>query len=354
MTTSRRTFLSMLFASSAAGVLGACTSATPSIDVAPRPSSGDRLELVLGHFVPTAHEFHAQLLDPWARDVEHRSAGRLRITIHPGGALGPAPAQYRNVTAGAMDIGFGVQSYTPGRFPLTEGLELPFLWSSAEAGTRALLAVYDSVPALRMEYADTKVLALWANGPAQVLTTRKAISRLEDVRGLKLRSPGPVHNQVIEALGGVPVTLPASDVYDALERGVADGTVMAPSVLTSFNLADVVKYAVEARFTVSSFFLVMNKDRWEALPPDDQRILDETTGELSLTAARVSDRTDQSAREVGRTRGAHMVDLSADELGRWRAATADIPVRWASDLESRGLPGRQVLDELLRHSAEQG
>src|SRR6185369_712534 len=134
---SRRSMLGTVLATAAGGLLAACASQSLPV-VGPLAGPAKPVELILGHFVPTAHEFHAQLLAPWAADVEQRSGGRLRITIHPGGALGPAAAQYKNVTAGAMDIAFGVQSYTPGRFPLTEAAELPFLWRSAEQATAAL------------------------------------------------------------------------------------------------------------------------------------------------------------------------------------------------------------------------
>jgi TRAP-type transport system periplasmic protein len=268
------------------------TAAPRGAEVTPGKGAGGPVELVLGHFVPTRHEFHARLLEPWAREVEGRSGGRLRIVIHPGGSLGPAPAQYQNVTAGAMDIGLGVHSYTPGRFPLTESLELPFLWDSAGRATQALQALYRGVPALRREYADARVLALWANGPAQVMTTKKPVRGLDDLKGLKLRSPGRLHNRTIEALGGVPLSTAITEVYDALERGIAHGAINAPSTFSSFNLTEVIRHTALADVTVATFFLVMNKERWEALPGEAQALLDDLSGEaLALRAAQVSDET---------------------------------------------------------------
>jgi TRAP-type C4-dicarboxylate transport system substrate-binding protein len=347
----RRTTLQLLLGTSVAGVLAACASqqtrsSAPSLPTKP-------IDLVLGHFVPTNHEYHAKLLEPWARDVEERSRGRLRIVIHPGGALGPAPAQYKNVTAGAMDIALGVQSYTPGRFALTEGFELPFLWPTAVAATRALHVLYRSMPELRAEYADSRMLSIWTNGPAHVMTTRKPVTTLQDLRGLKLRSPGPIHNKVIEALGAIPLTLPITDTYDALERGVAGGTVTAPSVFTSFNLADVVKFSSAAHFTVASFFLAMNPQKWELLAPEDQRVLEESTGEmLAIKAAEVSDETDRTALEIARNKGVELMELAPDELAGWQAATAATSEQWARDVQARGLPGQQMLQQLRQVSAQ--
>jgi TRAP-type C4-dicarboxylate transport system substrate-binding protein len=343
---SRRHVLALLGTSGVAGgsVLAAC--AAPGSPT-PAPSAGP-VDLILGHFVPTRHEYHARLLEPWTREVAERSAGRVRITIHPGGALGPAPAQYKSVTAGAMDIGLGVHSYTPGRFPLTESLELPFLWDSGVGATQALQALYRSVPTVRNEYADAKVLALWANGPAYLMTARTPVKTLEDLRGLKLRSPGAMHNKTIEALGAVPLSTPVTEVYDALDRGVVNGTVSAPSTFASFNLAEVVTQATVARFTVATFFLVMNAQKWAGLRADDQRLLDELADEpLGLQAARVSDETDTAGIGLARERGVELHQLPADELRRWESAAAGVSEQWIAEAQRKGLPGRQVYD-LLR------
>jgi TRAP-type transport system periplasmic protein len=358
---SRRRALGLLLATAGGGLLAACAPRAPEStstsgpaappQAAPARPAGSAVELVLGHIVPVKHEYHTQLFDPWAAEVEQRSGGRMRITIHPGGALGPAPAQYKNVAAGAMDIGFGVQGYTPGRFPLTEGLELPFLWDSAEKATRALQGLYHAVPAVQKEYADAKVLALWATGPAQLLTAKKRVETLEDVRGLKIRSAGPMHNKLIEALGAVPLSTPISEAYDALERGVANGAVVPPSVLASFNLADVVGYAAVANVSVATFYLVMNARKWEGLATEDRRLLDELANEpLAMRAAKITDQTDVEGAEFGRQRGVAFHQLSADELGRWKTAAAGIPDQWIRDTEGKGLPGKQIYDQLLQLS----
>ena len=356
--TTRRGVLPLLLTAAGGLSLAACgVTAAPGgadprgAEVTPGKGAGGPVELVLGHFVPTRHEFHAQLLEPWAREVEGRSGGRLRITIHPGGSLGPAPAQYQNVTAGAMDIGLGVHSYTPGRFPLTESLELPFLWDSAGRATQALQALYRGVPALRREYADARVLALWANGPAQVMTTKKPVRGLDDLKGLKLRSPGRLHNRTIEALGGVPLSTAITEVYDALERGIAHGAINAPSTFSSFNLTEVIRHTALADVTVATFFLVMNKERWEALPGEAQALLDDLSGEaLALRAAQVSDETEAAGAELASQKGVELYRLAPDELRRWKEAVAAVPRQWIAEAEGKGLPGRLVYEALAQHS----
>jgi TRAP-type C4-dicarboxylate transport system substrate-binding protein len=253
-----------------------------------------------------------------------------------------------------MDIAFGVQSYTPGRFPLTEALELPFLWTSAAHATHALQSIYAATPALQAEYADTHLLAIFANGPAHVMTTRRQIKTLEDLQGLKLRSPGAVHNKVIEALGAAPLSMPASEQYDALERGVVNGTIIAPSALTSFNLADVIRYTANARFTVSTFFVTMNRARYEGLSISEQQIIDASAERmLAARAAGICDTTEAASAAIGLTRGVVASELPTEELERWRAATRHVSDEWVRSHEASGAAVRGVYEQVL-HLAQAG
>ena len=209
---------------------------------------------MLGHFVPTSHEFHAQLLGPWAEDVERRAyrAGCTSTSIRA-----PRSGRPRRNTATWRTARWTSPSVCKATRPAVSthrAFALPFLWSSAEQATNVLQSVYQSSPVLQAEYADTRLLALFTSGPAQVMTSRRAVHTLADLKGLKIRSPGAVHNRVIEALGGVPLSMSVSETYDALERGVVNGTIGPSSVLTSFNLVDVIRHAANAQFTVSAFF----------------------------------------------------------------------------------------------------
>jgi TRAP-type C4-dicarboxylate transport system substrate-binding protein len=251
-------------------------------------------------------------------------------------------------------VGLGVQGYTPGRFPLTESLELPFLWDSGVSATQALQALYRETPAVQGEYADARVLALWANGPAYLMAAHRPVRRLEDLKGLKLRSPGALHTRAIEALGATPLSTPITEVYDALDRGVVDGTLSAPSTFASFNLVEVVRQATVSGLGVATFFLVMNRQKWATLGSAAQRELEALSGEaLALRAARICDETDATGMALARERGIELYRLPAEEQRRWTAAAAAVPEQWVSDAGRKGLPGRQVYD-LLRLRATAG
>ncbi len=186
-------------------------------------------DLIVSHPFPARHVQQRLLLEPFKKEIEEKSKGRIKVTIHPGGALANAPAHYENVVAGAFDIGWTLQGYTPGRFPLSGIIEMPFLWSSAQEASRVFWQLFEALPAVQNEYRAVKVLATWTHDLGQLYTTSKPARSLEDLRGLKIRAPGPVQTSMLRALGAVPLNMPASEIYDALERGVVDGLLIGLS-----------------------------------------------------------------------------------------------------------------------------
>jgi len=144
-------------------------------------ASAETIELKMSHFMPTKHVQHTKVMEPWAKKIGALTDGRVKVTIFPGGALGKPPHQYDNAVKGITDITFGLQSYTPGRFPLTSSLRLPFMVKSGEQGARILWSMYEKY--LQQEYKDVKVLWLFMHGPGQMCTTKKQVKTIDDLKG---------------------------------------------------------------------------------------------------------------------------------------------------------------------------
>lgn len=159
------------------------------------PQAVKPVELRLGHFLPPTHSLHANMMAPWAKEIEQKSGGRIRINIFPGGVLGKPQEYYEAAVQVVMDIAFGLQAYTAGKFPLTSVVELPFLYESAPHSTKALWRLYQEMPALQNEYRDVKVLALWTHDVDHIMTAKKQIKALEDLKGLRIRAPGAAQNR---------------------------------------------------------------------------------------------------------------------------------------------------------------
>ena len=179
-------------------------------------------------------------LVPWARELEERTGGRVRVQVFPSKQLGgKASDLYGQARDGVVDIVWTSPGYSPGRFPLTEVFELPFVCADAEATSQAMMEFYRK--RMQGEYRDTVPLVFHAAAPAHIHTTVRPVRRLEDIAGLKIRVPSPASAATIEALGAVPVGIPVSDVYEALSRGVVGGVWVAWSIMQPFRLHEVTR-----------------------------------------------------------------------------------------------------------------
>jgi TRAP-type C4-dicarboxylate transport system substrate-binding protein len=288
------------------------------------------------------------MLEPLKKELEEKSKGRIKVTIHPGGALANAPAHYENVVAGAFDIGWTLQGYTPGRFPLSGIVEMPFLWSSAQQATGVFWQMFEELPPLQNEYRDVKVLAIWTHDLGQLYTTSKPVRTLQDLRGLKIRAPGPVQVSMLRALGAVPVTMPAGEIYDALERGVVDGLVIGLSAIKGFRLDQVVKHATLANSYVAAMIVAMNPESYKKLSIEDRALLDSLTGRrMAMLGAKNYDEEAGDGLEALKKAKANIYQLTPAEMEKWKQATAQVSKEWLKEMESKGRPGKQVHDKML-------
>lgn len=312
------------------------------------PGISRAVDLIISHPFPARHVQHRLMLEPLKKELEEKSKGRIKVAIHPGGALAAAPAHYENVVAGAFDIGWTLQGYTPGRFPLSGIVELPFLWSSAQEATRVFWQMFEELPALQNEYRDVKVLATWTHDLGQLYTTAKPVRTLEDMRGLKIRAPGPVQVSMLRALGAVPVTMPAGEIYDALERGVVDGLVIGLSAIKGFRLEQLVKHATLANSYVAAMIVAMNQQSYKKLSAEDRALLDSLTGKrMALLGAKNYDDEAGDGLDALKQAKASIYQLTAAETEKWRQATDPVSKEWIKEMESRGRAGKQGYDKML-------
>ena len=304
---------------------------------------GETIELKMSHFMPTKHVQHSKVMEPWAKKIGELTDGRVKVTIFPGGALGKPPQQYDNAVKGITDIAFGLQSYTSGRFPLTSALRLPFMVKSGEQGAKALWRTYEKY--LRNEYKDVKVLWLFMHGPGQIYTTKKQVKTIDDLKGMKIRSPGPIMSKVVKQVGAVPVHMPITQVYTALERKTVDGVAAPWEIMRPFRFYEQCKYATVADIYSMTFFVVMNKKKYESLPPDIRKIIDDNSGlQMAITAGRAYDQADTPGKKLFEEKGGKIYQLPEAEKEKWMKSSMIIKTNWLKDMEAKGLPGKAVLD----------
>lgn len=298
------------------------------------------IELSYSNFFPPMHK-HAIITVEWAKEIEKRTNGRVKITVHTGGTLTPANKCYDGVVKGISDIGLSCFAYTMGKFPLTEVVDLPLGSKSGVASTKLINEYYKKFKPKELD--EVRVMYLHGHGPG-ILHTKKAVNKLEDVKGLKIRSTG-MSAKIVTALGGVPVAMPMPETYDALRRGVVDGTMNPQEALQGFKFGEVVKFTTEcwgASYS-TGFFIVMNKDKWNALPPDIQKIIEKVNEEWREKTGRLWDEIEKEGRVYSLKLGNQFISLSNEENERWAKTVRPIIDDYVKRMKEKGLPGEEAL-----------
>jgi TRAP-type C4-dicarboxylate transport system substrate-binding protein len=299
------------------------------------------ISLRFAHFMPSTSD-HVALARDWAKEVEKRTNGRVKVTVYPGSTVMPVAQTYDGITKGIADIGYGIFTYHRGRFPLTEVIDLPLGYKSGYYATKLVNEYYKKFKP--KEYDDVKVMFLDAHGPG-FFHTRKPVAKLEDLKGMKIRSGG-LQSKIAAALGAAPVSIPVTEAYDALSKGVADGISLPDEGIMTWSLGDVVKYHTRNWGTTytAAFYTVMNKGKWNSLPKDIQNIIEKINEEWIEKAGIMWQTRDDNMRTALAKKGNKFVELTKEEDARWAALVKPILADYVKMTKEKGLPGDQALE----------
>jgi len=293
-------------------------------------------------FFPAAHA-QAKAAEAWAKEIEKRSAGQVKISLFPGGTLTPADQCYDGVVKGISDIGMSAFAYTRGRFPQMEALDLPLGYPNGLVATRVANDFYRAMKPKALE--NVKVLYLHAHGPG-LLHTKKPVRTLEDLKGMKIRSTG-FSAKVVSALGAVPVAMPQGETYEALSKGTADGTIGPIEVLKGWKQGEVIKSTTDCYDVgyTTAFFVVMNLKKWNALSPEVRKVFEDVSREWVDVHGRAWDEADREGRAFTKSLGNQIIPLSAQESARWKKAVRPTIEEYIREAEKKGVPGRKSVKE---------
>jgi TRAP-type transport system periplasmic protein len=305
------------------------------------PCMAAEIELAYANFFPPTH-IQAKLGAEWAAEIEKRTNGKVKITYYPGGALLKGPKIYEGVLTGIADIGMSVFGYSRGVFPAMEAIDLPNGYPNGKVATLVINEFYKKFKPKELD--KVKVLYLHAHGPG-LLHTKKPVHSLADLKGMKVRSYG-FNARMVSALGAVPVSLPQGGVYEALQKGVADATFGPAEVLKGWKQAEVIKYTIDCRSIgyTAGFYVIMNLDRWNALPKDVQRVFEQVSAEWIPKHGQAWDASDKAGLAFSKGLGNKVIELSPEENARWAKAVAPVKAEYIKAVEKRGLPGKKYVD----------
>lgn len=302
------------------------------------------IELNYSIFFPPAH-VHSKAAQAWAREVESRTDNAVKINIFSGGTLTGANECYDGVVRGISDIGMSAFAYTRGRFPVMEVLDLPVGYPDGMTATLVANAFYRQMKPEELD--DVKVLYLHAHGPG-LLHTKSPVASLADLRGMQIRSTG-LSAKMVSALGGIPVAMPQGDTYEALQKGVVEGTFAPIETLKGWRQAEVVSSttnAYEIGYT-TSMFVVMNKNKFNQMPEDIQQVFMDVSEQWIKEHGRVWDDADEEGLEYTLESGNQFLELSKEEHALWKKAIEPVIAEYIETTEKRGLSGVKSVD-LLR------
>jgi TRAP-type C4-dicarboxylate transport system substrate-binding protein len=318
-----------------------------TLGVQTQSAFAQKKEFVLNfnHLFPEVSWMHQDVVIPWKKMVEEKSNGRIKVNLYPAAALAKPGQMYDALKSGTIDVCLEPGPYYWGRFPISEATQLPFLGANSSiSATQAWMDLYKKYPQLQKEYAETHLLWLFGQGPGQLFTNRP-IKVMEDMKGLIVRGPG-AQGDFVKAVGGSPVSMPASESYIALSKKTIDATTFAAEALRTWRLYEVTKYAIIGDFYVQWFFVSMNKAKYESLPKDLQLVIDDCSGMTGATlTAKAWDAADKDAYDLAKQNGMIFMDVDAQELAKWESACQPLTQSWIQKMTKTGFPAEEFIND---------
>jgi TRAP-type C4-dicarboxylate transport system substrate-binding protein len=327
---------------------GTAALAAPFVLRAGRAQAAE-FNLKLHHLLGPKAPAHTKMLTPWAEGVEKASGGRVKIEIYPSMSLGGTPPQlFGQVRDGVVDLIWTVNGYTAGLFPRSEVFELPTIFTNNIVATnlamREMFAEH-----LAEEYRDVHVCFLHVHAGQAIHMADTPVHHPADLKGKKLRVPGPTGIAVIQQLGATPVPMPVSDLPQALTTHAVDGALIPWEIIPALKLQDSTKYQIEGenswRLGTTTFQVSMNKARWESLPDDLKAVFDKASDEAWVRqVGEIWRNSDNGGIKIAVDSGNEHIVLSHEETAEFSAALAPVVDKWVAASSSRLVDGKTLVE----------
>ena len=312
------------------------------------PAASAQIVLTLSSWVPPTHTLTEGQRE-WCGMLEQKVQGKVKCNQLPR-AVSAAPGTFDAVRNGLVDISFTVQGYTPGRFVTTQIAEFPFLGDSAEATSVAFQRIYEKSPAMQEEHKGVKVLAVFTHGPGMIFNTKRPITSVADLSGLKFRVGGGMVNEISKALGMNVTLKPAPESYELLSSGVMDGTLFPAESVEGFKIDKVIKYATTfpGGLYNTAFVFMMNQAKYDSLPPDVKKAVDELSGEYAARfLGKGWDKVDRRGMAFMQTAGVQFTKADPAFVKSVKEKTDPLEDSWAKAAAAKGMKDpKKALAEL--------
>lgn len=308
---------------------------------APLIAKDKPIKLIYGTFDPPSGVL-AQSATYWGEELEARSKGKIKVEY----LWSQKPGELFDMTkSGIIDVGYTVPGFNTGMFPYSEIVGLPYVIPTAVIGSKGINAYYKKGFTDKAS-AEVKVLFSGAMAADSIYTKDKAITKLADIKGLKIHAGTTEISNRIKLMGGVPVFIPYPELYGSLQKGIIDGMVMGYAVMEIFRLFEVTKYAMAPPMGTGVFSVVMNERTWNKIPPELQKIIDDVSGEFYIQYAQAWDKACERGKELFLDAGGQINTLDKTELQKVNEAIHPIWGQWVKQVKKKRLKGQEAVDAM--------
>ncbi|WP_071394154.1 TRAP transporter substrate-binding protein [Bacillus tuaregi] len=339
----KRFFVTIVFLS-IFSLLAACSSSSSSSD----GGGGESHNWTLTSSFPAGHNMN-NVLHNLKDELEKRTDGAIKITLHED-TLGKPTEAWDMVKDNTIQMTYTGEAYNPSRMPVTNMIALPFEVTDPTS-TSELLKKWEEEGNLKELTDSFKVLGYLPTTANHLFLRDKKVEKMEDLKGLKIRSVSSTQAEMLSALGSSAVTISGSEVYMSLDRGVIDGTLTGVDNVVDRKLFEAADFALKLPLYEAAFSLLMNKETWESLTPELQEtvqsVADEVIGE---EIKRVEAMDNELWEKLEKEDLMEVYTLSEDEQKRWHEATKNVADKYAEEIEKQGYPGKAAL-ETMRDAA---
>lgn len=339
-------------------LLGGALLGAATLAISTSASFAQEFTFTIHHFLSPKAPAQTALIEPWAKKVEAASNGRIKFEIFPSMSLGGKPPElYKQVRDGVADIVWTLPGYTPGVFPRVEVFELPSVHGGDAKATN--LAIQDLMGDLSEDFKDVKPLLVHVHAGNALHTVSKDVKSLEDLKGLKLRSPSRTGAWMLETWGAEAVGMPVPALPQALAKKTIDGALIPFEVAIPLKVAELADYSVEMdggkRFGTSTFLFAMNTDSFNSLPDDLKKIIDENSGAaLAGQIGEAWNNIEPIGKKIAKDKGKSVTQLSQSASDEISKVSAAVETRWIEEVTSKGIDGKALAksakDAVAAHS----
>lgn len=303
-----------------------------------KPAIASGITLKMSNYLSPKHGFTADFMAPFAAELEERTDGAVKVKLYDAtSAFGKIDRQADQVRAGVIDIALGLNGIPRDRFPASSVVEMPFLVKTAEEGSRALWDLYKE-GLLGSEYDNFKVLGLFTFNGGLIHTVNTPVRTLDDLKGLRLRTPSPAVSAMLEYLGASPVGLPPVAIYEYLQKGTLDGAVTTWDMVGAIKANELLNYHTDAKAYTAGFHILMNKAKYASLPDDVRVVFDDMTGDNLV--AKFGDwwnKWDSPGLKDAQARGNEIITIDDATRAEWAKSLEPMITSYLGGLKDMGV-----------------